>query len=117
MVWAGKGKTAVVGIGMSKLVRHSEKSLGMLALEACKAAIEDAGLKASDIDGVVTYPDQPFRGAGSRDGEDLVTAQFMMNNGSQPITVEAVNVGETGHARDLGASRRRRRTCASAARR
>jgi acetyl-CoA acetyltransferase len=81
MVWAGKGKTAVVGIGMSKLVRHSEKSLGMLALEACKAAIEDAGLKPSDIDGIVTYPDQPFRGAGSRDGEDLVTAQFMMNNG------------------------------------
>ncbi len=81
MVWEGKGKTAVVGIGLSKLTRRPEAPLGALALDACRAAIEDAGLKPEDIDGICTYPDQPFAGAGRRDGEDLVNALFLMNHG------------------------------------
>ncbi len=81
MAWEGKGKTAVVGLGMSKLTRRADKPLGALALDACYAAIADAGLKPSDIDGLATYPDQPFRGAGNRDGEDLVNALFLMTHG------------------------------------
>ena len=34
-MWQSKGKVAVAGIGFSKLVRHSERSLGSLALGAC----------------------------------------------------------------------------------
>jgi acetyl-CoA acetyltransferase len=79
-MWEAKGKTAVVGVGFSKIGRHAEKPLGALALDACRAAIADAGLRPRDIDGVATYPDQPFRGAGNREGEDLVPAQFVINH-------------------------------------
>src|SRR5579871_486140 len=79
-MWEGKGKTAVVGVGFSRLSRHAEAPLGRLALDACQAAVADAGLEMSDIDGAATYPDQPFRGAGNRDGEDLVSAVFGLNH-------------------------------------
>ena len=81
MAWQGRGKTAVVGGGFSKPTRNPEGSLGTRTLDACRAAIADAGVAASEVDGIVTYPDQPFRGAGNRDGEDLVTVQFMKENG------------------------------------
>ena len=63
-MWAAKGKTAVAGIGFSQLTRTHERPLGQLAIEACRAAIADAGIEPSQIDGLATHPDQPFRGAG-----------------------------------------------------
>ena len=32
-MWTGRGKTAIVGVGYSELTRHSEKPLGLLALD------------------------------------------------------------------------------------
>ena len=81
MTWDSRGKTAVVGIGTSKLSRKADKPLGLLALDACRAATEDAGIAPSEVDGIVTYPDQPFLGAGNRDGEDLVTVNFLIDHG------------------------------------
>ncbi|MBV1904925.1 MAG: thiolase family protein [Pseudomonadales bacterium] len=46
------GKVAVVGVGYSPLARDSQRSVGSLALEACREAIRDAGLDKTDIDGV-----------------------------------------------------------------
>jgi len=43
-MWTGKGKTAIVGVGYSALTRHSQKPLGVLALDACRAAMADAGV-------------------------------------------------------------------------
>src|SRR5215471_5337744 len=79
-MWVGRGKTAVVGVGFSRLSRHAQEPLGRLAADACRAAVDDAGLRSTDIDGVATYPDQPFRGAGNRDGEDLISAVFGFNH-------------------------------------
>ena len=60
-MWHGKGKTAIVGIGYSELVRQSKRPLGLLALDACREAIADAGLSPQQIDGLATYPEAPFR--------------------------------------------------------
>jgi acetyl-CoA acetyltransferase len=78
--WHGRGRTAVVGVGFSELGRNVATPLGRLAIDACNAAIEDAGLRPTDIDGLATYPDQPFLGAGNREGEDLVPVQYLMNH-------------------------------------
>ena len=75
-MWQGKGKTAIAGIGYSEISRRPQKPLGLLAIDACRAAIEDAGLRADQVDGLATYPESPFAGAGNRDGEDVVSVSL-----------------------------------------
>ena len=48
-------KAAIVGIGATEFSKNSGRSEMRLACEAVKAAIEDAGLQPSDVDGMVTY--------------------------------------------------------------
>jgi acetyl-CoA acetyltransferase len=67
---------AVVGVGYSRIFRRADVPLATLALEACRQAIADAGLTSADIDGVATEPDQPFGGAGERDGIDIVSPEL-----------------------------------------
>ncbi len=80
MSWAGKGKVAVAGIGFSELTRSPEKGLGRLAFDAARAALADAGLDSSLIDGIATYPEPPFAGAGRRDGVDLVSVEYFLKH-------------------------------------
>ena len=49
------GKAAITGIGATEFSKDSGRSEMSLASEAVAAAITDAGLKPSDIDGMVTY--------------------------------------------------------------
>jgi hypothetical protein len=42
-MWQGKGKVAISGIGFSEISRRPQKPLGLLAVDACHAAIADAG--------------------------------------------------------------------------
>jgi 3-oxoacyl-[acyl-carrier-protein] synthase III len=49
------GKAAIAGIGQTEFSKESGRSELQLACEAVKAAIDDAGLHASDIDGMVTF--------------------------------------------------------------
>lgn len=49
------GKTAIVGIGQTEFSKNSGRSELQLASEAVSAAIKDAGLRPSDIDGFVTF--------------------------------------------------------------
>jgi acetyl-CoA acetyltransferase len=52
-----KNKTAIVGVGYSKQQGKVPDATPMrLALEAAKDAIDDAGLKTSDIDGLLIQP-------------------------------------------------------------
>ncbi len=50
-----KGKTAIAGIGATEFSKASGRSELQLAAEACLAAIKDAGLSPSDVDGLVTF--------------------------------------------------------------
>lgn len=49
-------KVAITGIGMSQVGRRLMKPPITLTVEACKAAVADAGLTMADIDGLCTYP-------------------------------------------------------------
>jgi acetyl-CoA acetyltransferase/uncharacterized OB-fold protein len=55
-------KVAITGIGQSQLGRRLMRSPLDLAVEACSAAVADAGLTMADIDGLATYPGSSFSG-------------------------------------------------------
>ena len=68
-VWPHRGKVAIVGWGMSPVDRRwdgvsMDKTLGAYSKLAAERALEDAGLKASDIDGLLMCPNN-MAGAGS----------------------------------------------------
>ena len=50
-----KDKTAIVGVGHTEYSKDSGRSEISLAIECIQKAIDDAGLKTSDIDGVAKY--------------------------------------------------------------
>src|ERR1700723_2804860 len=50
------GKSAIVGIGETGYFRGTDLSILQMVLSASMAAIKDAGLKPSDIDGVIPPP-------------------------------------------------------------
>jgi acetyl-CoA acetyltransferase len=84
-----KNQAAIVGVGHSKIGRRQERPLGLLAIDAAVAAVEDAGLKLSDIDGAATFPMFPGGNAGSDrgDGVSVVTTAWMINHlGLENIT-------------------------------
>ena len=49
-------RAAITGIGQSQVGRRLNRDPLDLTLDACIAAIEDAGLTRADIDGLATYP-------------------------------------------------------------
>ncbi|MER5393285.1 lipid-transfer protein [Saccharopolyspora sp. NPDC002686] len=49
------GRAAVVGIGATEFSKDSGRSELQLAAEAVRAALADAGLEPSDVDGLVTF--------------------------------------------------------------
>jgi acetyl-CoA acetyltransferase len=63
-------KAAITGIGETVYSRESGRSVVSLQLEASLRAIEDAGLRPSDIDGVIPY------------GSAVVAEELVTNFGS-----------------------------------
>ncbi|AFM18340.1 acetyl-CoA acetyltransferase [Mycolicibacterium chubuense NBB4] len=57
-------KSAITGIGASRLGRRLMVSPLSLTIEACQAAVADAGLTFDDIDGLSTYPGLDVAGMG-----------------------------------------------------
>ncbi|WP_395361693.1 lipid-transfer protein [Streptomyces sp. YH02] len=49
------GRAAVVGIGATEFSKDSGRSELSLAVEAVRAALDDAGLSPADVDGMVTF--------------------------------------------------------------
>ena len=56
-------RTALTGIGQSDVGRPLNRNPMELTIDACLAAIEDAGLTRDDIDGLSTYPGAGMQGA------------------------------------------------------
>ena len=79
-MWEHRNQVAVVGVGFSRLTRDPQGTLGAHAIEACSNAVEDAGLQLGDIDGIASYPEPPFRGAGNVDGRDLVSVNYVIQH-------------------------------------
>ncbi|BBZ32540.1 thiolase C-terminal domain-containing protein [Mycolicibacterium confluentis] len=57
-------KSAITGIGISRIGRRLMVPPISLTIEACEAAIADAGLTLADIDGLSTYPGLDVAGMG-----------------------------------------------------
>jgi acetyl-CoA acetyltransferase len=53
------GKAAIVGIGQTEFSRHAGRTELQLACEAVTAALGDAGLTPTDVDGLVSYTVDP----------------------------------------------------------
>jgi acetyl-CoA acetyltransferase len=51
-------KVVVAGVGYSQIGRSTGRSEGSLAVEASKAALDDAGLTPADLDGIAMWPDR-----------------------------------------------------------
>ncbi|MEE2768385.1 MAG: lipid-transfer protein [Actinomycetota bacterium] len=49
------GQAAIIGIGATEFSKNSGRTPMELAVEACEAALEDAGLPAEKVDGMVTF--------------------------------------------------------------
>jgi acetyl-CoA acetyltransferase len=49
------GQTAITGVGYTDLTKRSGRSVGSLALEACRRALDDCGLDALEVDGIVSF--------------------------------------------------------------
>ncbi len=70
-------RACISGIGQSEIGRRLGRDPLALTLDACLAAIEDAGLTRDDIDGLATYPGvmggaPGFTGAGISDVHDAL---------------------------------------------
>lgn len=83
-----RNRVAIVGAGVTKAVRHSDRPVGALAVEASQAAIADSGLEPSDIDGVACGTSLPAYSTGRalRAGFDFVDSAFLAEHlGLQPV--------------------------------
>jgi acetyl-CoA acetyltransferase len=49
------GRTAIAGVGYTPLTKQSGRSVLELAIEACRNALEDCGLPASEVDGIASF--------------------------------------------------------------
>lgn len=76
-------RVALTGIGMSAIGRRLQRTGTSLAVEACRAAIADAGLELGDIDGLSTYPGPPASG---------------ISEGGVQAVVEALGIRPTWHS-------------------
>jgi acetyl-CoA acetyltransferase len=61
-------KVAITGLGMSQVGRRLMRPPVSLTVEACHAAVEDAGLSMADIDGLATWPGAMPAGGGISEG-------------------------------------------------
>jgi acetyl-CoA acetyltransferase len=68
---------AVVGTAFSEVGRRLDRPVGALAIDAALAAIEDAGLRVEDIDGLSNYPSPSRTGDAGVDGIDFVSVNYM----------------------------------------
>ena len=72
-----ESSVAITGLGMSDVGRRLMRDPLELTIDACLAAIEDAGLSRDEIDGLSTYPG-PMPGAGGISGGGIVDVEDVL---------------------------------------
>jgi acetyl-CoA acetyltransferase len=103
------GKAVISGVGQSDIGRRLFRDPLDLTLDACLAAIEDAGLTRADIDGLATYPGNMqippgFSGAGITEVHDALRLDLswftggMESAGQLGSVIEACAAVATGMA-------------------
>lgn len=70
----GERKSCITGIGQSEINRKPGRPPLALAVDACKAAIDDAGLTIDDIDGISTWPGASSAGFSAAGVSDIKEA-------------------------------------------
>ena len=63
-----ESKVAITGVGLSEVGRRLGRDPMELAVDACRAAVADAGLTMDDIDGLSTYPGGTAKDGGHSEG-------------------------------------------------
>lgn len=113
-----KDRTAVVGIGQTAFGKGFTQSEEALACEAIKMALDDAGLKAAEVDGLVSYTVQTAE-------EDEITGALGLGDltyftrtpagggGAAATVTQAVMAIATGQANVVVAFRSRKRSAVS----
>jgi len=105
-------RAAISGIGQSEVGRRLGRDPLELTLDACLAAIEDAGLTTRDIDGLATYPGafggQPgFSGAGVTEVHDALRLELdwfsggMERSGQLGAVIDACAAVACGYAKHV----------------
>ncbi len=83
-------QVCITGAGQSRVGRPSDRSALQLTADACLAAIADAGLVPSDIDGLTTYPGGTTQGGGI---SPVGSTEAMELLGLRPTWIGASNEG------------------------
>lgn len=86
-------QVCITGAGQSAVGRPSPRSALQLTLDACDAAIADAGLTVAEIDGLTTYPGPVGDGSGF---SPVGATEVMLASGMKPVWVGASTEGH-GH--------------------
>lgn len=96
---------AVVGVGRTSFTRESGRTPAAMAVEACRAAIDDAGLSVADVDGWATfqYNDSAMPGevawAAGRDEVEWAPALLGGGDMAAQVVMDAVAAVESGRCR------------------
>src|SRR6202171_6455240 len=72
-----RNQVAIVGCGYSRIGRHLDDPLGVLAVEAARAAAGDAGLDVRAVDELCFFPPPMSDGPGNFEGIDYVSVGYM----------------------------------------
>src|SRR3954447_23670111 len=76
---AAPRSVVVSGTGYSAIGRRLGTPIGLLAVEAARGALDEAGLTVNDVDGIANFPYAGHTTAGTVDGVDFVGTGFMAN--------------------------------------
>jgi acetyl-CoA acetyltransferase len=68
-------RVVISGIGRSQTGRRIDRDALELTVDACLAAIADAGLRPADVDGLITWPGENFAPTPGFDGPGCATIQ------------------------------------------
>ena len=115
-----KNKSAIVGIGQTAYSKSLGKSELSVAIECCKKAIEDAGMTAKDIDGIVrfdmdaTHEDELVYALGIKELHFFAGTPYGGGAGANSVQLAAMAIA-TGQAENVVCFRSRNRGKSSSA--